>query len=259
MNGVVLEPNEKIRKSAELLEEAVGRFLRARSTFRDFGRFESSIESLNLMYLLIRNVEGCVELARKDLVLLPAAMTLARSAYEIGFKIKWMLDPVDPFEREARWLAHMKSEVEFYDKLIAKYSKLDEEASDLWNFRETIESFRLAVSDKLPGSVSRVSKTPDLFSMMKSLDDERKYLGYIVLSQFAHGSHNATGLYRKNLGTDKSLGEFVEASTWSIPLSGCWYALHSSGSKLLQRLGGDPQTFIDASFGKLVQESIDAI
>ena len=41
---------------------------------------------------------------------------------------------------------------------------------------------------------------PDLATMLQMLGEERKYLTYIILSQFTHCTL-ASGTYRKHLGT----------------------------------------------------------
>src|SRR5690349_14733468 len=110
MENIVLPTTPEIERACELLEQFTHRVLDARKTFPSLGEYEASIEGLNLMYLMIRNVEAVVTLAREDLVLLPSAMNLTRSVFEMAMKTIWMLAPEHPFEREIRWLAQLQTE-----------------------------------------------------------------------------------------------------------------------------------------------------
>jgi hypothetical protein len=69
-----------------LLEEAIGRLIRAWAGCRPLGEYEADGEALNLLKLIIRHVESVVALASRDLVLLPSALVVARAACEVGHR-----------------------------------------------------------------------------------------------------------------------------------------------------------------------------
>jgi hypothetical protein len=96
-----------------LINDGINLFLSARETLPPLGKYESEDEGILLMNIIIRHVESITHLANYDLVLLPSAFILARSILEASTKIKWMLYPKDPMEREARWLVHLKGEEEY--------------------------------------------------------------------------------------------------------------------------------------------------
>lgn len=259
MDQIVLQPTKEICDASKLLNEVINRFLNARSTLPELGRYESEIESINLMNLIIRNVEGVSLLAQNDLVLFPAAMTLARTAFETAIRLLWIIAPDEPFQREVRWLAHLKGEENFYERFAKRISELGVSNFEILKTRQQISNFREGVENLLPENYPPLNQIPDLAAMMKSLKKDEKYLAYIVLSQFAHGCHNATGLFRKNLGNKKEFGEFIKPDDWRFPLSICWFSLHSAGCQILNKLGGNSEKFLNEDFAIKVQKVIDAI
>src|SRR5688572_25900578 len=113
-NAMVSPPTPEIRATAEAIERAIGWFLERRPSIAEISYFEASVEAHNLLNLAVRQLEGIIELARRDLVLLPAAAVLARAAMETSVRAIWLLQEEDPYEREARWLAHLKDEESTY-------------------------------------------------------------------------------------------------------------------------------------------------
>ncbi|MGZ3681245.1 MAG: hypothetical protein ACXVDI_22005, partial [Ktedonobacterales bacterium] len=66
---------------------------------------EVDAEAILMVVMLVAAVEGVCVLAERNLVLLSAAFVLARSAFETGLRIQWLLEPVNPTGRYERWLA----------------------------------------------------------------------------------------------------------------------------------------------------------
>jgi hypothetical protein len=79
MSNVVAKPIPAILEVCNLLDGAIGSFLDARQTIPSLGRWEAEVEVISLFNLVVRDIESIVELAKIDLVLLPAACVLARS------------------------------------------------------------------------------------------------------------------------------------------------------------------------------------
>jgi len=102
------------------MDGAIQAFLTRRKSLPPLGRWEADIEANNLFNLAIRHIESIVELARRDLVLLPSANVLARAVFETSVKAAWMVQPDDPFQRELRWLAHLQEEVRMHDRLVSR-------------------------------------------------------------------------------------------------------------------------------------------
>ena len=122
--ATILPITREVEVACEELDRAIGLFLEARKTLPPLGRYESEIEAVNLFALAIRDIEGVVALAREDLVLLPPAMAAARAAFEAAVKGAWIVDVDDPFEREVRWLAHLKAEERFYERVAKRCGRL---------------------------------------------------------------------------------------------------------------------------------------
>jgi hypothetical protein len=126
----IMRMTAEIRVKCDLIDQMIAEFIAARNTVEDTHfKYEAPREALLLFNLTIRNVEGVITLARNDLALLPAAEILVRAAVEPSIKAAWMMTPSDPFEREARWLAHLKSEKSYLEREIKELKQLGAEAT----------------------------------------------------------------------------------------------------------------------------------
>jgi len=253
-----MPPTRAIQSAGTLLDEAVERLLKALSDCDQIGRYEADVECFNLLRLIIRHVESVVTLASRDLVLLPSAMVVARAAYEATIKLLWMAAPDEPFEREVRWLAHLQTEEDYYMKMASRFAQFGRGEAEQ-KTAKTIRQFRTGVAVRLPQGHAPLKQLPNLYQMLESLGEERKYLVYMLGCQFAHGTHHATGIYRRHLGTEKVLGEHIVPRDWGPCLSMSWYSLHASGERMLVRAGREPRSFLSEEFGSKVQAAIDAV
>ena len=186
-----------------------------------------------LFNLVIRQIEGVLTVARQDLVLLPAAFACARAALETAAKAAWMVDANDPYERETRWLAHMEEEARVYDRSAKRYSEVGQDARTFAARAIEIRTFRKAVEAKLPPGVTPLKHIPTVDEMLTSLQGKQLYPLYIYLSQYVHGGHAATELYRRGVGIALQAGEYIEPSHWYIPLRVCWLSLKEPASLAL--------------------------
>ena len=117
MDEQQLAPTPEIIQAVSVLDEAIRAFLDARDTIPTFGMYESYDEAMLLLGLIIRNVEAVMTLATRDLILLPAAHIVTRAAYEIAFRVLWLLEPDDPYQSEARWMALARERERYYSRL----------------------------------------------------------------------------------------------------------------------------------------------
>jgi hypothetical protein len=242
-NRIILPPTQGVIEIVDTLDNLIGRFLKAGIGI-ERGKYEADTESVNMMWLVIRHIEGVGSLAKEDLVLLPAALSMARPAFELGVKINWMLQPEDPFEREARWLSQLRNGEEYNKKTSSILQKFNIENQGFRNQAKTIKEFRENITRLLPSKYKAVQKMPSLRDMLVALKDERRYLLYIYLSQFTHGSHVATDTYRRNLGTMQEFGEYIEPRDWRVPFTACWYTMATAATLVIDRLGGDISNYI---------------
>lgn len=258
--NTVIEPPESLRRVADLIDEGVRQVVQdapKRATIT-LGRYEAPIEGKVLVTLQARHLEALCELARRDVVLLPPAMVIARSIFETAARTLWLLHPTDAFEGEARWLAHLQTEESWLNKAGKLLETLGEDPIEFYSQAEQFRAFREKVAAKLPPGVVPPNQVPDLRTVLRGLGDERKYLYYLKLSQFAHGAFNAGGLYRRHLGTQKTLGEDIKPGDWKLVFSAAWPAfVASSGVLYVKFLGADPPLSDD--FQEQVITAIEAI
>jgi uncharacterized protein DUF5677 len=237
----------EVAAACDAIDVALGEFINARKSIAGYGQLESTGEALNLFNLVVRNIEGVLTLAREDLVLLPGAYACARAALETATKAAWMVDADDAFAREIRWLAHVQEEERVYERA-AKRSNEDGRDGQAFSERAaSLKSFRLAVTSKLPIGSTPLKRNPPMDEMLASLDGEHLYTLYIYLSQFIHGGHTATWLYRQGMGTERKAGEYIDPAHWYLPLRICWLSLIEPGSLVLWRLGLDSRCFMSSA------------
>jgi hypothetical protein len=259
MENIILPPNLEIKKVCDLLENWIHNFLKARDSIPSTGQYEAPLESLNLMYLMIRNVESIILMARYDLVVLPSSLHLTRSVFEMAMKVMWMLAPNDAFEREVRWLAQLQTEEKYFERFAQRLKKIGEDDTEVLAIRDKISGFRLDVIGVLPQPYKPLVEIPNLAEMMKDIHEEKKYFTYMLLSQYSHGTHIATGTYRRGLGDEKVLGEYITPKDWKIVFSVCWYCLAKTGGRIFEILDGDVKTFLTNEFSREIEEAIQNI
>jgi hypothetical protein len=251
-------PTPELRNTSDVLEEAIARLANALKTCEPIGTYESDVESRLLLLLVIRHVEGVVALSRNDLALLPSAMTLARCAFETATRIAWIMHPEDAMSREVRWLAQLKTDETFYETMADFIGRLGDNSAYL-EALHSIRDFRQGVEQLLPSQYEPLKKMPTVLQMLQSMNEERKYHLYAIGCQYCHGTHQATALFRKHLGTRKQFSEGFDLDKWELAFRMCWYALHSSGERILVRQKGDRREFVVAEFATRVESAIGAI
>ncbi len=253
---IIKPPSAEVLAACHQLDRAVGRFLDARQRLQ-VGRFEADIEACLLFNLVARHVEAVISLARTDLALLPAAYATARSAFETATKAAWMVDSDDPYAREARWLAHIAEEERVYQRAAGRSPDTATRANYL-SYAEQLRGFRTAVHAALPSNVSLPKGNPSVEEACRLIGGERLYSLYIYLSQFVHGGHLATSLYRQHLGTEKQLGEFITQGHWYVALRICWLSISHPAVVVLSRLSGSRGDYLDTAERAAIEAAIDA-
>jgi hypothetical protein len=209
------------------------------------GKWESEIESMNLLFLVVRNVEAIIELTETDLVLVSAANVLARAAFEIAVKAAWMITPSDPFECELRWLVHLEEEERMHEKIAERVTRFGGDPTRFKDHSASLRSFRTGVIGSLPSGYAVLSGNPSVEQMVESIGQSQVYNVYTMLAAYVHGSHAATYLYRRDLGTAKKRGEFIAACNWYIPLWTSWKSLQVLGAYTLKRLKATQLGFLE--------------
>ena len=253
-----MKPNMNITPElaakCDRLEQIIALYLKARTSLTpSYRQYEANSEAVNLFSLAIRYVEGVITLARTDLSMLPPAEAAARGAFESSVKAAWLVEPSDCFEREARWVAHLKGEEEYLTRQINLLASFGCDTTPWTNRQLSLNKFREEVSQLLlKRGYTPLAKVPNFRDMLRSLGTERTYLLYSAFSQTAHGTHSSTWLYRSGgVGTQKTEGEFVSHDKWDLPVNICRFIFQTPATTMLRALGGDVTGLQD-----LVEESL---
>jgi hypothetical protein len=236
-SNIILAPTDVVLKTCDLLDQGIKQYLTARNRLHA-GRYEADVEALLVFNLGVRHIESIIALARTDLVLLPSAIQLSRAAFECCVRAAWLVNDGDPFRREARWLMHIDGEISadrrWSDRM--KQAGVDNgkglaRATAIKDFRETIAT---ALEER---GVQVNSKMPHFDHILSDIGGENLYSYYIMASQYTHGGHGATWLYRtRGLGTQKQIGEYICVDDWVLPLKMCWLALSRPGEIVASRI-----------------------
>jgi len=248
-NTTIMPATESVLDAVQHLDDAVGRFIKMVPQLRNIRRYEAHSECITLGWVLCRHVEGIYELAKTDLVLIPAAHVVARAALETAGKILWMLKPEDVMEREARWLTHLAGEADYYERLAAFMETQNQPRNDLKVQASQIKDFHAGVAGMLPEGI-KPKAAPKFRELLKDVGKEDAWSFYIKLSQYSHAGSATSLLYRKNLGTAKKIGEQINPEMWALPLGIAWFCISHAGMEIATKLGGQPDVFASPVFLK---------
>lgn len=232
----LLPPDVAVSRLARPVGTLAGNLRAAAPALRArLGTWESDIEALNLLLLSAIHAMAICDLALKSVSFGPSASVLARSSMEAAGRAMWLLEPAEPMAREARWLAHLEAEADSRERLGRTFKAFSANSSA--HSASAIRQFAEAVRDKLPASFKVPAAVPPFRGLLEAVGCPEKYLVYMLLSDATHASHQASGSYRRHLGTEKELGEFTTASSWLLPLSATWWFLATGVARFSRRTG----------------------
>lgn len=236
--GIIRPPGPNLLRLADTLEACIARFLQARAGLLGTNPWEAPRKGWALSNLMVRNIEAVLVMARTDEVLVSAAWTNARCAFEQSVRIIWMLNTPDPYISESRWLGFL-ADAERFHRLVADSSEKEPDLPSTARHREIengMREFREGASARLPEGY-KVQKPPSFEAMLRALDGGGMYRYYREGSQYVHGSMWGTSVYRRNLGIHAQFGDFTDTWDWVLPLRLCWLSLRNAGEILVSRLG----------------------
>lgn len=252
---IVQPPTPELIKAIDAFDVMIGELIRAKGSYSsDFGTFEAPVEAYVLLNTGIRTAEAIGTLARTDAVLMPAAHQLSRSLFEIAVRTTWLLLPDNPFEREARWLAHLKSEELMWERLARIARATGEPVADYSSRAQQLYAFRSGVADRLREHTDSQSELPNLRDALKEQQMERRYVAYVLYSQFVHGGHFAGSSFRQGLGTGKELREATFHSEWPACIQMAWWSLNHAAARFIE-VACPPGTTVCSS---ATHEALDA-
>lgn len=238
MERIVSPPSSQLIRAANLLSEGVGHFLNARDGVSGhYACYESSHDSLNLFYLSLRHIEALTCLAKLDAVLLPAAMSLARTALESSVRSLWLVDADDPYERECRWLGLIDEEIRSRSRAAKHQESRSVETAEVERrIAEHLSNYRNKILACMPEGY-KVRALPNFEDLLAATKADTPYSTYIVGSQYAHGTSWALSLFRTGLGASRNFLELRSSEAWADPLLTCASVLRDTGCRVLLRLG----------------------
>lgn len=229
-----MEPTPEILSLVKLIDNGIVIFI-DKSNKLKLGEYESILESKLILNLCIRHIESINELAKQDLVYLPSAMVLSRSVFESAINVLWLMHPNDLFECESRYLSRLEdyekwvnSQIKYYRLLNWKSDQYNEEKRLIFEFRKGIEKL-------LKDKGYKACSSKNVRDILKSINEERKYLYYKLLSGYTHGDYYSTNLYRKNLGVCRTLGEFISLDDWKLVYTVAWPAFEIASEFFVDR------------------------
>jgi hypothetical protein len=232
MTDVVRPPCAELLKVAQAIDQMIAQYRMALRSVAAIGEWEAPQEGFTLGWLLIRNVEAVILMARHNEVLVTAAWSNTRTAFELSARIIWMLQPDDRYEAECRWLAFLGEWESTEQKLVQEVP----EHADLHTTRaQAIRDFREGVICGLPSGYGP-PRMPRFRDILTALDNPQLYRFYREGSRYIHGSMYVGTSYSKNLGTMRKLGDFTSAVDWILPLRLCWLSLREATKFILERL-----------------------
>jgi Family of unknown function (DUF5677) len=232
MTDVVRPPCAELLRVVQAIDQMIAQYRVALRSVAAVGEWEAPQEGFTMGWLLIRNVEAVILMARHDEILVTAAWSNARTAFEISARIIWMLQPDDRYEAECRWLALLDEWESIERKLVRE---VPERAEFHTARAQAVRDFREGVIRALPSDY-RPPQMPNFRDILIALDNPQMYRFYREGSQYIHGSMYAGTSYSKNLGTMRKLGDFTSTVDWVLPLRLCWLSLREATRFILQRL-----------------------
>lgn len=153
----------------------------------------------------------------------------------------------------------MQEEERVSDRAAKRYSEIGQDASAFEARSAEIRKFRTDVERMLPPGVIPQKHNPTMEEMLATLQGKHLYPLYIYLSQYVHGGHAATWLYRRGLGAETRPGEYIRPADWYIPFRICWLSLKEPGSLMLSRIGFRRRSPLSASDDAKIVAAIEKI
>ncbi len=239
--NVTFKPTNEILRLCEIVDNAIGRFIELRSKCV-WGKYEYEVSADINLIQTIRHLESIIELARKDLVYIQSALVLARTTFEGLIRTSWMLFPDDKFICETRYSAYLQTEIEYLEKV----ARIMSDNTKVLKKKEQVHLFKEKLDKLLVEKGYKNVRLPNFREMLKEIDEEKKYLYYIMLSQYSHYSHTASAIYQRNLGSAKILSEEPREDLWRFVFATTFPAFRLTSTFFLSSIGVNEDLF-DAS------------
>lgn len=241
----IFKPTDEIIKVCNIVDAGIENYLKIRSKL-EYGTYEHEVVGDIHLLHSIRLLESIIELGRKDLIYIQGALVLSRSIFEGLIRTSWMLLPNDKFIDESRYVAYLTTEIEYLEKIGKEFQNNDLEKSKILEIKSQVSDFKLQLEKLLQDKGYETPRLPNIREMLKELNEERKYLYYIMLSQYSHFSHHSTMIYQENLGTNKILIEKPHIDLWKFCFATTFPVFRFASKLFLASLGSTDEICSDS-------------
>jgi hypothetical protein len=210
-------PTEKITEITKSFQEIISRFediIDSNSQSTKFKSYDSDVAIADYIKLLIKNIEGVLCLANTNPLLLPPALIISRSIFELSVKLLWLMEPNNYIERENRLIAMLDKDIEERKTYIREIINLKDNQSNIDSVKsdkQVIENIRDEIKNRLSNEYKKVKLKENFNHLLKELGLEKHYPLYKVLCSSVHAQHSSTWTL-----------SYFEDKYWSTPLQVCW-------------------------------------
>ncbi|MBE2282717.1 MAG: hypothetical protein IAE77_04565 [Prosthecobacter sp.] len=249
MSNPIQPPSDEVRAVCDHCDRLIEAYLAELTTRpNSIGRYESEVEFFTLMKLMLRHFESLTVLARDDLVLAPSGNLIARTIFETSVRARWMFVPLDPYEREVRWVLFLRSGTTHAKKL-AESTHIPKALISAYDSRKSAyDGFDADICELLAKMDYQIPKqAPNVWEMLKELKEPYLYSFYVLLSAYAHSNFEAASLYKRGLGGAKKLGEFTCVADWLLPFDVAWKSFFLAARDFLAQIEADVARFEQAA------------
>jgi hypothetical protein len=202
------------------------------------GRYDHEVDANSLFVVVVRHVEAVLVLARKDLAFIASACVCARAAFEAQSRMIWLIEPHDPYQREARSARLARHDTKDLEKIASDQSTPKPFRKDSAERSRAFRDYAERVSDaiKAVGEYDTATPLPKVQELLDSFDSRRFYVYYRLLSAFVHSSRQSMRYFRRYLGADTVVRDIVGPRDWLLPFEVAWGSLFRSSAALLSLL-----------------------
>ena len=234
-------PTEKITEITKSFQEIISQFediIDADSQSTKFKSYDSDVAIVGYIKLLIKNIEGVLCLANTNSLLLPTALIISRSIFELSVKLLWLMKPDSYTERENRLITILDKDITEKNAYINELIKLEVNQSDIdtiKNDKQVAENIRDQVKNRLSNKYIQV-KRASFLDLLTELELKKLYPLYKLLCSSVHAQHSSI-----------STLSYFEDKDWHTPLQLCWANFADCISRFSQIFNYESNSFLSES------------
>jgi hypothetical protein len=234
-------PTKKITEITKSFQETISRFediIDSDLQSTKFKSYDSDVAIVEYIKLLIKNIEGVLCLANTNLLLLPPALIISRSIFELSVKLLWLMKPDSYIQRENRLITILTKDIAEKNTYIDELRKLKVNQSDIDTIeadKQLIENIRDEIKNRLSNEYKEV-KLKKFSDLLTELELKKLYPLYKLLCSSVHGQYSSICTL-----------SYHEDKYWHTPLRLCWANFADCISRFSQIFNYESNRFLSAS------------